>query len=244
MRVGTTLKLAAVVLGVGLLAGNAAQAQGITSTTFRVKDMTGGKLAHQKILVFLTPKTNAEDFVFAAWQQLSPGENSTHTFVLNQAVSGQVTTVDSSQETAVVPIAPGYMSTITDADNLGIVLSKSSLAYAESESLKVTPSQSGIINNTATPPLATKVRWFVNDSLTAESRTFLPAGGALSTFELDTKLYWTVGSTVKAPAYTYQQIDPLLTYDLPPNTPSVDVLVTFDDASQTFKFGFTPSSAP
>ena len=80
--------------------------------------------------------------------------------------------------------------------------------------------------------------------MAAESRTFLPSGRALSTFELKTKLYWTVGNTVKKPSFTYQQVDPMTTYSLPPSTPSVDVVVSFDEAAQTFKFDFKANQNP
>jgi hypothetical protein len=244
MKAGMSLGIAfASMLGIGL-GGEVAKAQGVSSTKFRVVDKTGGKLGFQKILVFLTPENNAEDFVYTAWQQLNPGENSTQSFVLNQAVGGQVVTLDGKQETEVVATPPGYMATVTNAQELGIALGKATLTLPETSGMRVTPSQSGIINGTATPPLATKVRWYVNGNMTAESRTFLPSGRALSTFELKTKLYWTVGTTVKAPSFTYQQIDPLVTYALPPNTPSVDVVVSFDEAAQTFKFDFTAGPKP
>lgn len=217
-------------------------AEAVTQTMFKVTNNSGGHLGNQFILVFLTPIESAENYLYAAWQQLNPGEGGTSPFVLNQTVSGMMLTTNGTT-TNLVEIDPGYVSIATNPDGLQPQLGQQVLG-ATLPPPTVTPTQSGLVNNTAGPGYALYAQWFINNNLAIQSKAPVAAGGTLSAFELNTTLYWAVGDTVVGPTYTYNQITPMTAYSLPPATPIVSVSLTYNTTSNTFGFTFEPASHP
>ncbi|MHA7630761.1 hypothetical protein [Corallococcus sp. M7] len=203
--------------------------QPVTATTFNVTNNTGGALGNQYILVFLTPLMNSANYVYAAWQQLNPGEGATQPFVLNQNITASVTSPNGTTS-AQVSISPGYLSQATNPRGLSPVLG------APQQSSSVTPQQSGVQNFT-NPFIPLTSNWYVNGNLVVSSSTQL-TGGAFSAFELQTTLYWAIGNTSTGANYTLNQITPLQSYSLPAGTAAVNVSVTYNSTTGLYGFDF------
>ena len=213
----------------------------VNETKFMVTNNSGGNLANQYILVFITPVAQAENWVYAAWQQLRPGEGGTSNFTLNQIVSGQMVETDGSYTTNSVTIDPNYVSILTNSSGLQPVLGTPQLG-TQVQPPTVTSQQSGMKNNTSNPGYAMYAQWSLNGNLAVQSQSSISAGGTLSAFELNTNLYWSVGDYSQGPNFTYNQITSFQTYSLPANTPIVSVTLTYNSATQQFEFSFDPPS--
>jgi len=213
-------------------------ATSVSATNFRVTNNTT-QLGNQYVLVYLTPEVGAENWLYAAWQQLNPGQGGTQSFTLNQAVSGQMESLDGTYTTNTLAITPGYVSELTNGTNLQATLQPPVLGTTAPPP-QVTSSQSGMQNATLQPSVAMNALWYVNGNLTCKSISPVSAGNTLSAFELDTTLYWAVGNAVEGPNYTYNQITPLTKYVLPANTPLVNVSLIY--ANSQFQFDFQPGS--
>jgi hypothetical protein len=223
----------------GLIIPRNAFADAVTSTKFSVTNNTDDNLRNQKILVFLMPIDTAQNWTYAAWQALAPGEGSQAFFDLNQDISADALSADGSYQTASQKIAPGYVSILTNPDGLSPVLNPAVLG-SRVQPPTVATGQSGIKNQTTNPGLSMYTRWSVNGKLTCQSGSIVSAGGTLSAFELETTLYWAVSAFKQGPNYNYNQITAFTKYALPANTANVDVDVTFDLDMQQFAFSFSP----
>lgn len=204
--------------------------QAVTATTFNVTNNTGGELGNQYILVFLTPLLNSPNYVYAAWQQLNPGEGATQPFVLNQNITASVTSPNRTTS-AHVSIAPGYLSQATNPGGLSPVLG------TPQQSTSVTPQQAGVQNSTSNPFVPLVANWYVNSNLVVSSSTQLTSG-AVSAFELQTTLYWGIGNSATGANYTLNQITPLQSYALPAGTATVNVSVTYNPTTGLYGFSF------
>lgn len=216
-------------------------AQAVTQTKFNVTNNSNGHLNNQYILVYVTPVAQAENWLYAAWQQLNPGDGSTRSFILDQKVSGQMLSTDGLYTTNQVAIPPSYVSSLTNSGGLEPVLGAIQLG-SQVNPPTVTNTQSGIKNQTMDPGSAMYAQWLLNGNLTVQSLTPISAGGTLSAFELNTTLYWAVGTFQKGPSYSYNQVTASTAYALPPNTPEVNVSLTYNDATQQFEWSFNPPS--
>jgi hypothetical protein len=214
-----------------LLAPKNAFAATVSQTTFQVTNNTHGELANQRILVFLTPVMDSNNYSYAAWQQLNPSDGATSTFVLNQDISAYLVTTGT--QSAPVAISPGTMSTATNADDLSPSLS------SPVTSASVTPQQSGVQNGTS-PFVGVNVAWMVNSSLVVQTSAPL-SEMAVSAFELQTQLYWAIGNTSSGSNYTLNEITPMQAYSVPAGVSDVAVSVTYDDTSGDYLFAFMPS---
>lgn len=203
------------------------------ATTFHVTNNTNGQLGDQSILVFLTPLLNSKDYKYAAWQQLTPGEGATQPFTLSQDISTYVT-INNGTTSAHMPILPGELSSVTNPHGLSPVIG------SPSRSSSVTPQQCGLQNNTS-PYEEIFASWLVNNNLVVASSVGVTEG-ALSTFELQTKLYWAIGAASTGPNYTLQEITPMQSYSLPAGTTDVTVNVTFNTSTGTYEYDFNPKS--
>lgn len=206
----------------------------VTSVQFFVTNNTNGQLANQAILVFLTPLLSSSNYMYAAWQQLTPGEGSTQPFILSQDISGSVITQNGTISNEML-IAPGYLSSATNPQGLSPVLS--SPTYSD----KVTSQQAGIENDTS-PFTPLDTNWYVNSQLVVTSNIPLTSQ-ALSTFQLQTRLYWAVGAVQQGANYTLSEITPMQNYDLPAGVSSVKVNVTYNQTTGQYQFTFNPSDA-
>lgn len=203
-------------------------ASAVTQTQFFVTNNTAGALANQKILVFLTPLMNSANYLYAAWQQLAPSDGATSKFILNQDIAAYLVTDDTTS--APVAIAPGYMSQAVNAGGLSPYLA------SPTPSSSVTAQQSGVQNQTS-PYVGVNVAWTVNKNLVIQTASPLSAG-AVSAFELQTKLYWAVGNTTSGANYTLNQITPMQTYSVPAGVATVNVSLTFDRSTGQYNFAF------
>ena len=203
----------------------------VSSVNFSVTNSTNGQLGNQAILVFLTPLLNSANYVYAAWQQLTPGEGGSQSFTLNQSISALALSGNNTSNS--MAIAPGYVSSCDNPSGLAPVLEASSLSGS------VTPQQAGVQNNT-NPFEGVDIGWSVNNNLVVQSNIPLTAG-AISTFELQTKLYWAVGFETEGPTYTIQQITPMTVYDLTAGTANVSVDVTYNGVTGLYGYAFTAS---
>jgi hypothetical protein len=211
-------------------------------TTFNVTNNSGGQLGGQSILVYLTPLTNAQNWLYYAWQNLTPGEGGSSKFTLNQNVSVNMLAQDGSYTTNSQIVNPGYVSLLTNTSSLQPTLGQPVLGTTVNPPT-VTPTQSGVKNLTANPGSSMYSVWFVNGNPTAQSKQPVSAGGTLSAFELNTTLYWSIGYKQEGPNYTYQQITTFYAYVLPAATPTVNVSLGYDSNTQQFTWTFDPPSA-
>ena len=211
----------------------------MTTTTFKVTNNSGDQLGDQYILVYLTPISNVDDWLYAAWQQIRPGEGSTKTFTLTQEISAKMISKDGTYETGDVQIPPGYVSLLTNEDGLDPVLGKPVLGTDPTiNPPTVTKNQCGVKNITASPGAAMYAQWFVNDSLTVQSKALVSAGGTLSAFELDTKIYWSVGTKQTGPNFTYNQVTTQKMCILKAGTTLLNVALTYNNATSQFEWDF------
>ena len=128
-------------------------AEAVGQTRFNVTNNSGTNLGNQYILVYLTPLNSAENWLYMAWQQLRPGPGSTKSFVLNQAVSGSMLSLDSTYQTNEVAILPNYVSLLTNSAGLDPSLQTPVLGSTVTAPT-VTATQSGMKNMTASPGTA------------------------------------------------------------------------------------------
>ncbi|MEG4809782.1 hypothetical protein QUA82_18155 [Microcoleus sp. F8-D3] len=214
----------------------------MVTTTFKVKNDSGDKLGNQYILVYLTPINNVDDWLYAAWQQIRPGTGGTKTFTLTQEISAKMISKDGTYETSDVQIPPAYVSLLTNEEGLEPALGKAVLGTDSTiEPPTVTKNQCGVKNMTGSPGTAMYAQWFVNDSLTVQSKPLVSAGGTLSAFELDTKIYWSVGTKQTGPNYTYNQVTTQKMYNLKAGTTLVNVTLTYNQATNQFEWTFDPA---
>jgi hypothetical protein len=215
-----------------LLAPKNAFAATVSQTTFQVTNNTAGELANQQILVFLTPVMDNANYLYAAWQQLNPSDGATSTFTLNQDIAAYLVTANTTS--APVAIAPSTMSQASNAGGLSPFLT------ASSPSASVTAQQSGVQNATS-PFVAVDVAWTVNNNLVVQTSAPL-SSQAISSFELQTQLYWAVGTTTVGSNYTLNEITPMQTYSVPAGVSNVAVSVTYDRTTGQYAFAFTPNN--
>ena len=212
----------------------------MTTTQFKVTNNTKGQLNNQFILVFLTPINESQNWLYAAWQQLNPGEGGSQFFTLNQDISGKMI-MPNQFETNTMTIAPGYVSlyensTASPQGQLGNPIVGSSPIV---QPPTVTVQQAGIKNMTSAPAQAPYAQWLVNGNLTVQSIAPVSAGGTLSAFELDTKLYWAIGNRQVGANFKLNQVTSNTVYNLPAGTTQVDVNLTY--ANNQFQFAFSGS---
>jgi hypothetical protein len=211
-------------------------------TTFKVTNNSGGQLGGQSILVYLTPLTNAQNWLYYAWQNLTPGDGGSSSFTLNQNVAVNMLSQNGNDTTNSQTVNPGWVSLLTNSAGLNPTLGAPVLGSTV-PAPTVTTTQSGVKNNTANPGSAMYSVWSVNGNQTAQSKQPVSAGGTLSAFELNTTLYWSVGYKQVGPNYTYQQITTFDAYALPAATPTVNVSLGYDKNTQQFTWTFDPPSA-
>src|SRR5262249_48142628 len=159
----------------------------------------------------MTPQDAAENWLYAAWQQLTPGDGGMANFTLNQDVSGQLIIPaqggQPSYTSNLLGIPPGYVAIASNPNGLSPALAAPVPGTTmPSSQPTVTSTQSGIINDTSGLPNQPYAQWLVNGNLTVQSNATIPDLGGLSAFELNTILYWAVGETVIGPTWTYNQV--------------------------------------
>lgn len=208
-------------------------------TKFKVTNNTGGQLKNQHILVFLTPIDSADDWLYAQWQNLQPGDGGSEFFTLNNNISG-ILTIPDDFETNKMPIDPGLVSLYTNkiGDPKGSL--QPPVSGSQVDPPTVTGNQSGIKNESTNPAQAPYAQWFVNENLTVQSISPISAGGTLSAFELKTTLYWAVGAKQEGANYTLTQITKERAYVLPAGTRNVQVTVGY--VNNQFTWTFDPAS--
>ena len=212
----------------------------MTTTNFKVTNNTNGQLNDQYILVYITPVNEANNWLYAAWQQLQPGEGGSEFFSLTQDISGKMI-VPNQLETNTMKIPPGQVSLYTNsaASPNGQLDSPILGSSPTINPPTVTVQQAGIKNMTNAPAQAPFAQWLVNDKLTVQSIAPVSADGTLSAFELDTKLYWAVGNRQVGANFKLSQVTSQKVYNLPPGITQVDVNLTY--ANNQFTFAFSGS---
>ncbi len=200
--------------------------------TFTVKNSTQGALSNQSILVFLTPQTAQTSYLYAAWQNLQPGDGASAKFNLTNTISASVTNDQYTSNTVVIPLQ--NVSDITSSNNASPTLGTP--YYAPTV---VTAAQQGLVNKST---VAAYPQWFVNGNLMCQGNNTITNGGT-STFALLTTLYWYVGEYVATTTYQYQNISAQTAYVVPTGVASVTVTVTKDTTANKFIFSFNPPSA-
>ncbi len=210
----------------------------MTTTQFKVTNKTNGQLRNQYILVFLTPVDNSGDWIYAAWQQLQPGDGGTNFFTLNQKTSGKIL-VPNKFESNLIEIPPGWVSLYKNSQASPQGQLENPIIGSDGSIPKptVTPNQAGIKNMTNAPAQAPYAQWYVNGNLTVQSIAPVSSGGTLSAFQLDTKLYWSVGNKQEGANFTLNQVTTQQVYSLPAGKTSVDVVLTY--SNNQFQWSFS-----
>lgn len=205
-------------------------------TLFTVTNKNADLTKGNSILVFVKPVQKAENWVYAAWQQLNPTSGGgSQKFTLSNKVSAQATIPEEHHyESNAVVLPQQKYSNITKPPGGNIELSS-----PQDGSQWLEPKQAGLLNTVAEGGIF--AQWLVNGSLAIQGNTELSNQGK-SIFELDTTLYFTVGQYVAGPNWQYNQIAAFKTYSLPPQTSTVNVTLTYNVETATYTWTFDPPS--